>query len=98
MSAKKKSPFHRTISTYSLNNDKGGRPYILEHPPSYVGAVGRNRIFYYSIVSFRKSEVQTLLDGFNLLECGIGAALIAAGTLEGRILNFTIELNLRFGA
>ena len=34
----------------------GERPYVLEHPPLYAGAVGRNRILFCSIVLFRKVE------------------------------------------
>ena len=34
-----------SLSPHALTN-KGGRPYILEHPPLYVGAVGRNRVLF----------------------------------------------------
>ena len=36
--------------------NKGGRPYILEHPPLYAGAVGRNRVLFLSSILFRKVE------------------------------------------
>lgn len=42
-------------------------------------------------------EVQTLLDSGNLLHSSIGATLVAAGTLEGRILDLAVELDLWLG-
>ena len=44
---------------------------------------------------FTFSEIQALLEGFNLLFCGLRAALIVCGALEGRILHLRVELNLR---
>ena len=35
---------------------KGGRPYILERPPLYAGAVGRNRVLSCSDILYRKVE------------------------------------------
>ena len=43
-------------------------------------------------------QIQTLLDGLNLLEGRIGAALVAAGALEAGILDLAVELDLRLGA
>ena len=34
----------------------GGRPYILERPPSYAGAVGRNRILFCSTILLGESK------------------------------------------
>lgn len=42
-------------------------------------------------------EVQTLLNSSNLLHSSIGATLVAAGTLEGRILDLAVELDLWLG-
>ena len=53
--------------------------------------------FFHHLVLILSVEIQALLDSFNLVVGSFRAALIAAGTLEGWILHFRIELNLRLG-
>ena len=45
----------------------GGRPYILERPPWYAGAVGRTRILFLRTNLFRQSYV----DDISILDCKV---------------------------
>ncbi len=66
---------------------------IYEEQGNSPAKVGR--AVWYTHWAEGSLEVQALLDGFNLLQRGIGATLLAFGTLEAGILDLAIELYLR---